>query len=271
MKARKFNIRVTNHSKTEGHVSYYLKIESDDGISFSIPKRYSELKILNDLLRKETNSNAFPKFPPKKFFGFNSEEFIRKRQVELDTYFQAICNSPDFSKLNSFVKFVEDCLKSQNDDKLSEKPIATPGNQMNVPKSTKPKIDPYKQRFKPNKNDFNRISPNEIKKEEEEFKKIVNESKEKFIEIDYEMKQSISEKNEKKYNDIIINDKIMENDKEININILPGNDDNFNLITEKSDALDSVENNAKQKIEEIINKGNEIMKLYDINEILKTL
>ena len=272
MKGRKFVIRVPNHSKAEGHAIYYLKIESDDGISITVPKRYSELKSLNDLLRKETNSNAFPKFPPKKFFGFNSEEFIRKRQLELDSYFQTISNSPEFSKLNSFVKFLEECLKNQNDDKLmSERPTAPPRGQAIAPKLSKSKIDPYRERFKPNKKDYDRINSNDITKEEEEFIRIVDESKNKFVEIDFQVEQNINEKCEKKYEEIITKDKISDNDNEINSNIQPGNDDNFNLVSENCDLIDSVENNVKQKMEEIINKGNEIIKLYDINEILKTL
>jgi hypothetical protein len=47
MKGKKFIIRVPNHSKAEGHSIYYLKIESDNGISITVPKRYSELKSLN--------------------------------------------------------------------------------------------------------------------------------------------------------------------------------------------------------------------------------
>ena len=44
----------------------YRRNVFDDDISFTVQKRYSELKTMHDSLRRETNSNSFPKFPPKK-------------------------------------------------------------------------------------------------------------------------------------------------------------------------------------------------------------
>ena len=118
MEKKKLKINVKDHSKSDGHVEYNLTILLPEGISFKIGKRYSELKNLNDSLKRETNNNAFPKFPPKKFFGFNSEEFINKRQQELNVYFEGICNSKEFSKLPSFVKFVDDCKKNIKDTRV---------------------------------------------------------------------------------------------------------------------------------------------------------
>ena len=78
MKSKKYNIRVTDHSKVDGHVGYFLKIEIDNLSSLVISKRYSELKILNDLLRKETSSNNFPKFPPKNFLDLIQRNLSKK-------------------------------------------------------------------------------------------------------------------------------------------------------------------------------------------------
>ena len=271
MSTRKYNIKVINHTRTDGHVGYNLKIEIlDNNMSFMVSKRYSELKTFNDLLRKETSSNAFPKFPPKKFFGFNSEEFINKRQQELDVYFQAICASPEFTKLNSFVKFIEECKQSQNDFKIiSERPTEVAGASMiSSKKNAKSTVDPYRERFRPNKNEYEQLTPGDMKQKDEEFKKIVNESKNKFVDIDFQVKQNLSEKNEKKYNEIIQNDKILNNEIE---NVQPGNDDNFNLISDNCDNVDGAEKDIQQKIKEYMGKENEIIKIYDINEILKTL
>ena len=57
----------------------------------------------------------------------------------------------------------------------------------------------------------------------------------------------------------------------MNPNLQTGSDDNFNLINDSLEGVDSVEKNIKLKIEEIINKENEINSIYDINEIMKTL
>ncbi len=90
---------------------YELTFENEsEGRSFKILKRYSELKNLNDILRKETPSNSFPKFPPKKFFGSSNEEFIIKRQQELNSYFISLSN--EFSQLPSLIKFIEESKKN---------------------------------------------------------------------------------------------------------------------------------------------------------------
>ena len=272
MKSKKYIIKVTDHSKIDGHVGYYLKIEIDNISSIVILKRYSELKILNDSLRKETSSNIFPKFPPKKFFGYNSEEFIKKRQQELDIYFQSLCSSQDFCKLPSFIKFIEDCFKSQSENKiLSERPTTTVDEQLNSTKKEKSTINIYRERFRPKREDYQKLSIAEMKKEEGEVRKIVDEFKGKLIEIDFQVEQNITEKMEKKYNDIIKEFNLLKVENEISNSVEVGNDDNFNLVSYNCNNINEEENNLKKMIEEEINKRNELAMIYDINEILKTL
>ena len=271
MKSKKYIIKVTDHSKVDGHVGYYLKIEIDNISSIVILKRYSELKILNDSLRKETSSNIFPKFPPKKLVGYNSEEFIKKWQQDLDIYFQSICSSQDFCKLPSFIKFIEDCFKSQNENKiLSERPTAVVDEQLNSTKKEKSTINIYRERFRPKKADYKKLSIAEMKKEEGEARKIVDKFKGNFIEIDFQVEQNVTEKIEKKYNDIIKEDNLLTTENEISNSVEEGNDDNFNLLSYNSN-INEAENNLKKMIEKEINKRNELTMIYDINEILKTL
>jgi hypothetical protein len=271
MNSKKYNVRVIDHSKSDGHVGYDLKIELENNKAFRISKRYSDLKTLNDLLRKETSSSAFPKFPPKKFFGYNSEEFLKKRQQELDVYFTSICNSPEFSQIPSFIKFVEDCLKSQSDGKVISNDLE-PSQEMATSsrrvRKTKTMCESYREKFQPSKNDFTKLSYEEAKKEEKEFKNIVEDSKKKFYAIDFEVKQNISKKSEKKYNELIKKDKGFTNNKG---EVQSGNDDNFKLAEKKDNTIASAEQKLKKKIDEIINKQKKIVFNYDINEILKTL
>ncbi len=78
----------------------------------------------------------------------------------------------------------------------------------------------------------------------------------------------MSEKRGKKYNDIIEENKVLNN----NGNVEEGNDDNYNLISENNDGnMDVLENGIKQKMEEITKREKEIFMIYDINEILKSL
>lgn len=272
MESKKINIKVTNHSKVDGHVGYFLDIEAGPNISFTISKRYSELKTLDGLMRKETNNNSFPKFPPKKFFGFASEEFINKRQQELSVYFGLICKNPEFSKLPSFVKFIEDCIKSKNDLKLmSERPTAVPVGQTNYPKTTKSTIDSFREKFRPDKVECKKLSGEEMKIQDEEFQKIVNDFKSQFIEIDFQVAQNMSEQNEKKYENLIKEDNVLKPNDEMNLILQAGSDDNFNLISDSLEGVEVVENNIILKMEETIKKENEINFMYDINEIMKTL
>ena len=81
----------------------------------------------------------------------------------------------------------------------------------------------------------------------------------------------MSEQKGKKYDDLFKGDNILKQNDEMNPNLQTGSDDNFNLINDSLEGVDSVEKNIKLKIEEIINKENEINSIYDINEIMKTL
>ena len=117
MEQKKIKIRVDKHSKIDGHITYFLILEME-GKSYTVLKRYSELKTFHDSIRKETKSNSFPNFPPKKFFG-KSEEFITKRQQELNVFFEGICNSKEFINLPSFVKFIENCKKTMKENKVA--------------------------------------------------------------------------------------------------------------------------------------------------------
>ena len=267
MSSYKVNINVTEHTKLDGHYLYTLKITIDNMPAFIIQKRYSELKSLNDLLKKECSSNNFPKFPPKKFWP--SEEIIRKRRQELDVYFKTICGTDEFSQIPSFKKFVDDCLKSQNDNKLlSERPTMIPQIEAVNRITFKSTVNSYRLKYKPEKVECEKLSPDEIKKKNEEYQNIVNDFKARFVNIDFQVKLGMSEKRGKKYNDIIEENKVLNN----NGNVEEGNDDNYNLISENNDGnMDVLENGIKQKMEEITKREKEIFMMYDINEILKSL
>ena len=71
-----------------------------------------------------------------------------------------------------------------------------------------------------------------------------------------------------KYVKIINEDKNLGETKE---NIEPGNDDNFNLVSEDSGYFNDIEKEIKQKMESVMNKRKEIEKIYDINEIVKII
>ena len=107
MEAERYKIKIIGHTKIETHTEYIISIEKN-GVNFSFSERYKNLKELDDKLKKYTNNNTFPKFPPKKFFGSEDEKFIIKRQNEINNYFENISNNPEFSNLTPLLKFIEE-------------------------------------------------------------------------------------------------------------------------------------------------------------------
>ena len=273
MEQKKLKINVKDHSKSDGHVEYNLTILLPEGISFKIGKRYSELKNLNDSLKRETNNNAFPKFPPKKFFGFNSEEFINKRQQELNVYFEGICNCKEFSKLPSFVKFVDDCKKNIKDTRVKNVEQKVEKKNTNILKkrmSDKTFINKFREKLRPERNESKRLTQDDIKNMENEFESIVNDANKKYIPIDFDVELKQNEYTESEYEKLITSGSNL-SEKDIKEDIEPGNDDNFNFVSDTNENVDGIEKEISQKMQDVINKRKEIEKIYDINEILKIL
>ena len=105
----KYKINIIDHIKESNYVNYIfnlIEINSPNNI-IDFKERYSSLLDLHNLLLSETNSKNFPKFPPKKFFGSNSETFIIKRQKELNSYFKIIFENQQFYYLKSLQNWIK--------------------------------------------------------------------------------------------------------------------------------------------------------------------
>ena len=268
----KLKIIVKGHSKIEGHIIYELSIQFDDDISFTVQKRYSELKTMHDSLRRETNSNSFPKFPPKKFFGVQNEDFINKRQQELNLFFEGICSSKEFMELPTFKKFIDSFAKNIKDKKMNaEKKEKKNTNILKKKMSDKTKLNPIVEKLKPEKQENKRLTQDEIKKMESEFDSIINDLNKKYIPIDFQVELNPKQKNEDEYIKIINEDNNLGNKEIKEEGIEPGTDDNFNLVSETNESVDGIEKEISQKMQDIINKRKEIEKIYDINDIVKIL
>ena len=258
MESLKYKITVISHSKTTGHTTYIIKIEKDNkSITFS--ERYSNLKSFHDSLKKETNNNALPKFPPKKFFGSEDEKFLIKRQQELNNYFEALCSSDEFTSLPAFKKFIENAKN-------------TGKNTTNTPQIEQPKKIQEIQ-----SNEINTKVSKEIKNSkntEEEYSKIVEEYVKKYIDMGYAAEQEINEENEKKYLKLFSEVKFEGGNNEIdkNINkeskIEAGNDDNFNLIGNEDSSVTELKNNIKQKMENVLKEYKTLEDVYNTSKLI---
>jgi hypothetical protein len=98
---KNYRLYFINYKKRGDHVEYIMRLNciEDSKLFAEFAERYSTLKDLHDVMKKEASSINFPKFPPKKFFGNTDEKFLNKRQTDLQHYFNAILGSKEFSQL----------------------------------------------------------------------------------------------------------------------------------------------------------------------------
>ena len=230
MESERYKIKVIGHTKVENHTEYIISIENKES-SFSFSERYSNLKTLNDLMKKSTNNNAFPKFPPRKFFGTEDEKFINKRQEDINNYFEIISNNPQFISLPPLIKFIKE--KKEKFGPSSSKKLT----------QIKPQAQPKKDLETSTQKELRKS----IKKGEDDYNKIVNE----FISRFYDMNT---------YYDIeMTNDsdsfvKYFENNKISTYNdatVESGNESNFSLICQNNNDLENIENKIREKIGKI--------------------
>ena len=252
MEADRYKIKIIGHTKIDTHTEYIISIEKK-GINFSFSERYKNLKALDDLMKKYTNNNGFPKFPPKKFFGSEDEKFIIKRQNEINNYFEVISNHPEFSKLPPLLKFIEEKKeKYAVTNKKTESQVASV-TQLKKDLEVKPEKEMKKS----------------MKKTDDDYNKIINDFISQFYDMSgYYDKDMISEN--KSYEKFFDNNKIMDNNEK-NKSIEPGNEKNFVLIYQNDSEVDALEKEIREKIEKITNLNMTLDNNYDTKGIIVSI
>lgn len=248
MESERYKIKVIGHKNIEDHTEFIISIEKN-GVSFSFSERYSNLKILNDLMRRSTKNKDFPIFPPKKFFGSTDEKFLNKRQLELDKYFETLSNHKEFSTLEPLLKFIQE--KKEKYGKSSSKNLS----QINISAQAKKDLD----------NNIEKDLRKSIKKKDEDFNKIVNDYSSQFYDMNtYYDKEMTSDSS------VFINyfnkNNVINGDDSVKIE--SGNDNNFNLICQDENTLELFENNIEEKIKNINNLFLSFDKSYDTKGVI---
>ena len=249
MEAERYKITIIGHTKIDTHTEYTISVEKKDE-KFSFSERYKNLKALDDLMRKYTSNNGFPKFPPKKFFGSEDEKFIIKRQNEINNYFETISNHPEFSSLPPLLKFIEEKKEKYAATIKKDEAKNTLVTQLKKDLEIKPEKEMKKS----------------LKKNDDDYIKIIND----FISQFYDMnnfydKDMISDN--KGYIKFFNNLKLM-TDNENNKSIEPGNENNFVLISKSDSVVNVVENEIREKIDKMSNLNMTLDKNYDTKEII---
>ena len=259
MESIKYKINIINHIRIEGHALYVISVENiNNGVNISFTERYSVLRNLYEIMKKEASDKNFPPFPPKKFFGYDDEKFVLTREKELNEFFEKINSNEKFSKLPSLIKFIEENLKKNpNKEKISSRQIqysiqSKNDNKLFLKPIIKGKI----------------LTPEEYKKESLEGKKIVDEYKQKFVSLDYDIEINSNDKAEMKYTNLIKSDLTLNNKIEDLNQLDKGVDDNFNYIGKDEENINDIINKIKNVIELNTEKFNAMSKLIDFKEFI---
>jgi hypothetical protein len=121
----KYNLVIVSHNIGKDFVEYIMQLinsnQPNNIIEFR--ERYSNLLNLHYILLKESGSNNFPKFPPKRIFGNMKEDFVLEREKDLKTYFQKIFENQEFYKLKSLQNWIDNIIKNNKPKNQKEENI----------------------------------------------------------------------------------------------------------------------------------------------------
>ena len=258
MESEKYNLIIINHKINNNHAEYLLRLLNNNEIIVEFYERYSVLKTLHDNLKKESASNNFPKFPPKKFFSNTEEKFLNQRQTELNTYFELIFNNKDFVNLPSLKKFINNSI-----DKYAIKNEKNNNNESN-----NNQISNNNENLINTDNVNNEIKSNEIKSkinfDMNKYKTIIDSAAKNFIELSgfEHPDEEIINLNNKEYNRIILEKKIFEK-KNYN---LEGENENLNLLN--NNELEDNKYDFSNELNKYNNFISNLENLYKVNDII---
>ena len=260
-------VKVISHIKIDNHIEYVINIDNKiSGSNIFFPEKYSNLRHLYDLMKKESKAKKFPSFPPNKLFGYEEENFVKQRAKDLNKFFEEITNNQNYNNLPSFNNFIITNLKK---NQVTPDPISTI-EQKNVDIFSENKN--YKNRallfkFKFLKTEFQTqraLSQEEYDYILKEAEQKVEKLNKKFVNINYDINISPKIKLEPKYNNICNN--INNNNSNENICIKGSSDDNFNYIGKKdknSENIINIEKNMKIYLSNKMDKFSSLNNLID--------
>ncbi|CAG9324056.1 unnamed protein product [Blepharisma stoltei] len=98
-------IAINDYQKQQNYIEYILLVkDTQTGETWSIKRRYSVLRKLYESLIKYSQ---WLDFPPKKFFGNTSPQFIDHRRRELEIYFTELLKIPEIYQVPAFQEFIK--------------------------------------------------------------------------------------------------------------------------------------------------------------------
>lgn len=91
-----FKVQFGDYSREDGVTVFNIRVLSSKENSFHILDRYKNMRLLwEDIRRTAKDPDRIPEFPPKKWFGSKSKEFIEQRRCALEIFFNTLLDAPD--------------------------------------------------------------------------------------------------------------------------------------------------------------------------------
>ncbi|CAI2376823.1 unnamed protein product [Moneuplotes crassus] len=109
-----FRVQIMKHSKDQGFVLYHMKVFSVDDNTFHIEDRYRNMRALWESICEDAeNAKRIPNFPPKKWFGSKSRDFLETRKTALQNFFNTLLDSPDKTIFKHIMKYFKKLAKNR--------------------------------------------------------------------------------------------------------------------------------------------------------------
>lgn len=269
-----FKIQIGSYNKEDGIVTYNIRVLSVNDNSFHIVDRYRNMRSLWEEIRRDApNPNRIPEFPPKKWFGGRSRDFLDARKSALEIFFNTLLESPDKNVYNHIMKYFKKLAKNREaKDAISSIEEFSAGGRSN-PKDSEERKSPSPQNnqvqtppiMEKRKDDVKRVPYKDVKSgisSKEYFEscnKIVENFNKKLIDLGYTGADAIQEIVNKgqtyvsHFKDSGINQKFKYNTKLLDIP--QGSDENFDLLDD--DEIEQNHEDVNEKLIDIVHNKSE--------------
>ncbi|CAE8614996.1 unnamed protein product [Polarella glacialis] len=85
----RFSVKFVGNTAVDGATTYIIKVTNPDGVSWTLQKRYREIRELHDELRLR-HGDILPPIPGKRLWGNQEPAFVAQRQIGLEQYLQGV-------------------------------------------------------------------------------------------------------------------------------------------------------------------------------------
>mmetsp|Transcript_6975 Transcript_6975/g.6155 ORF Transcript_6975/g.6155 Transcript_6975/m.6155 type:complete len:304 (+) Transcript_6975:1-912(+) len=109
-----FRVQISDYCKEEGYTTFSIKVYSLEDNSFQIIDRYRNIRSLWEEIRKDAiQPDRIPEFPPKRWFGSRSREFLETRKSALQNFFNTLLDSPDKNVFEHIMKYFKKLARNR--------------------------------------------------------------------------------------------------------------------------------------------------------------